>query len=97
MMARFMTMLLGLALFSALPLGEAANAADQAVRHRAWHGGYHHYRGYARDCGCCGCWYPEYVRHHQVLYTYPSDPRYTLTSEPRYVRGHVRTYLHNLF
>jgi hypothetical protein len=69
----------------------SAGAADRGIPYR------HHGVGHARDCGCCGCWYPEYVRRRQILYTYPSDPRYTLTSEPRYVRGSARIYLHNLF
>jgi hypothetical protein len=57
-----------------------AEAADQSLPPRVAHVRTHHYA--ARDCGCCGCWYPEYVRHREVVYQNPSDPRYTLTSEP---------------
>jgi hypothetical protein len=69
-----------------------AQAADQsaAPRVRAHHAA-------ARDCGPCGCWYPEYVSHPDIVYQYPSDPRYTLTSEPYYVPGRVHRYVHNWF
>lgn len=95
-MARWLATLTALSLFFGSALPELAAAADQSVPHRALHARYHYVR-YARDCGCCGCWYPDYVWHRPILYRYPSDPRYTLTSEPRYVRGPVRRYLHNLF
>ncbi len=75
-------------------VGTAA-AADQSVTPRAAHARTHHYA--ARECGCCGCWYPEYVRHRDVVYEYPDDPRYTLTSEPYYVPGRVHTYVRNWF
>jgi hypothetical protein len=71
-----------------------ADAADQDVP-RVSHARAHHEA--ARDCGCCGCWQPEYVRHRDVVYRYPDDPRYTLTSEPHYVPGRVYTYVHNWF
>jgi hypothetical protein len=87
-----------MAVVGALGLPPPAGAADQgAPREAAGHyrARHSHIRA-ARDCTCCGCWHPQYVRHRQILYTYPSDPRYTLSFEPRYVRGPVRTYLHNL-
>jgi hypothetical protein len=73
-----------------------ANAADQDVSPRVSHARTHHNVA-ARECGECGCWYPEYVRHRDVVYQYPGDPRYTLTSEPFYVPGRVHTYAHNWF
>jgi hypothetical protein len=67
-----------------------ADAADQSVRPRV-----SHVRADHDACGCCGCWYPEYVRHPEVVYRYPDDPRYTLTSESFYAPGRVHTYVHN--
>jgi len=97
-MARWLTGVATLAVLGATALSAPANAADEGVPLRAAHPHHHYYYvRYARDCGCCGCWYPRYVYHRQILYTYPSDPRYTLTSEPRYVRGGVRKYIDNLF
>jgi hypothetical protein len=72
-----------------------ANAADQDVSPRVSHARTHHV--VVRDCGECGCWSPEYVRHRDVVYQYPGDARYTLTSEPYYVPGRVHTYVHNWF
>jgi hypothetical protein len=71
----------------------APQAAEQDISRRVSH--VHHYA--ARDCGRCGCWYPEYERHPEVLYQYSDDPRYTLTSEPYYVPGRVHKYVHNWF
>ena len=73
----------------------AANAADQDISPRVSHTRTHHVA--ERDCGECGCWSPEYVRHRDVVYHYPGDPRYTLTSEPYYVPGRMHTYVHNWF
>ena len=70
-----------------------ANAADQGVRTRVSHASVRHDAD--RECGCCGCWYPEYVQHREIVYAYPSDPRYTLTSIPYYTPGHTYTYVHN--
>jgi hypothetical protein len=84
----------GLAVIAVLvPLGwvGSADAADQGVLHARAH------RYAARDCGICGCWQPDYVRHPEVVYQYPGDPRYTLSSEPFYVPGPVHTYVHNWF
>jgi hypothetical protein len=67
------------------------SAADQGIPHAR----VHHFA--ERDCGICGCWEPDYVRHREVIYQYPSDARYTLTSEPFYVPGPVHTYVHNWF
>ena len=72
-----------------------ADAADQAMPSRVSYARVHHVA--ARECGCCGCWYPDYVRHPDVVYEYPNDPRYTLTSEPYYVPGRVHKYVHNWF
>ena len=73
-----------------------AHAADQSVSPpHVSHARIHHYA--AQDCGLCGCWTPDYVRHPEVVYQYLSDPRYTLTSEPYYVPGSAHSYVHNWF
>jgi hypothetical protein len=72
----------------------SANAADHGLAPRAAHA--RHQEAMA-DCGVCGCWQPEYVHHPEVVYKYPDDPRYTLTSEPAYAPGRVHTYVHNWF
>jgi hypothetical protein len=69
-----------------------ADAADQGLRPRVSHVRVHHD---TEDCGICGCWQPEYVQHRELLYTYPSDARYTLTSEPHYSLGRMYSYVHN--
>jgi hypothetical protein len=71
----------------------AADAADQGIRARVAHERVHH--DVARDCGCCGCWVPEYVQHREILYAYPGDPRFTLTSMPYYTMGRKYSYVHN--
>ena len=71
----------------------SANAAEQGLRPHVKHSRVE--TSAAPDCGCCGCFVPEYVQHREILYSYPWDPRYTLTSEPRYTLGRVYTYLHN--
>jgi hypothetical protein len=68
-----------------------ADAADQGIRSRVVRERVEP----IRDCGCCGCWVPEYVQHRELLYSYPSDPRYTLTSEPHYTLGRIYSYVHN--
>jgi len=71
----------------------AAQAADQTLPKKAHHAPAD--RAAEPDCGCCGCWQPEYVRHPEIVYEYPVDQRFTLTSEPHYRLGRTYTYIHN--
>ena len=72
-----------------------AHAADQSVSPRVAHARIHH--NAVQDCGLCGCWTPDYVRHPEIVYQYLSDPRYTLSSERYYAPGPVHSYVHNWF
>jgi hypothetical protein len=90
-MSRWLTTFAAAIFLSPLATVGAAQAADQGVPTRVSHA------RIARDCGVCGCWSPEYVRHRQVVFDYPYDPRYTLTSEPFYAPGRMNTFIHNWF
>jgi hypothetical protein len=92
-MSKWLAGLAGIAVL--VPWIGTAEAADQGVPTRFSHVRATHYAD--RDCGICGCWQPDYVRHREVIYQYPSDPRYTLSTEPFYVPGRVHTYAHNWF
>jgi hypothetical protein len=69
----------------------SALAADQTIHRKALHAS----RAAEQDCECCRCWQPEYVRHPEIVYAYPQDPRYTLTVEPHYLFGRTYTFVHN--
>ena len=69
-----------------------AKAADQGLQPRVAH---ERIAPTTSDCGCCGCWTPEYTRHREIVFNYPDDPRYTLTSEPHYKSGRTYTFVHN--
>lgn len=94
-MSKWLAGLAAIALLAPAAWVGTAAAADQDVSPRVSHARTHHVA--VRECGCCGCWYPEYVRHRDVVYHYPDDPRFTLTSEPYYMPGRVHRYIHNWF
>jgi hypothetical protein len=91
-MSKWLASFLAIAVVVPMARVGSAEAADQSVAPRVRA---HHVA--APDCGACGCWHPEYVSHPETVYQYPSDPRYTLTSEPYYLPGPVRRYAHNWF